>query len=216
MDVPSFDYSSYIVGDEEENQLLHVLLKNTVCSPNAIYDLGDSISDTGNLIRETTSPVASVFAHLPYGISFFEQQPIGRCSNGFLMIDYLALSLCLPLLNPYLKKDSDFTHGVNFAVAGSTALDSSFLAENNINSPVTNSSLSIQLDWLKFHLNSTCYPDCEEKIKRSIFFVGEIGGNDYNYAFFQRKTMDDLQNSLVPHVVQSIKTTVMVSFLSDD
>ncbi|XP_042483380.1 GDSL esterase/lipase At5g03980-like [Macadamia integrifolia] len=181
----------------------------SLCSPSAIYNLGDSISDTGNLIRETTSPAASMFAHLPYGISFFGNQPTGRCSNGLLMIDYLALSLRLPLLNPYLEKDSDFSHGVNFAVAGSTALNSSLLAENNINSPVTNSSLSIQLSWLKSHLNSTCYTDCEEQLKKSIFFVGEIGGNDYNYAFFQGKTMEDLQNSLVPHVIQSIKTTAM-------
>ncbi|KAJ4962104.1 hypothetical protein NE237_022014 [Protea cynaroides] len=125
------------------------------CSPNAMYQLGDSISDTGNLIRESTSPAASAFAHLPYGISFFSQ-PTGRCSNGLLMIDYFALSLRLPLLNPYLEKDADFTHGVNFAVAGSTALDTSFLAENNIGSPVTNSSLFVQLDWLKSHLTSIC------------------------------------------------------------
>ncbi|XP_043717237.1 GDSL esterase/lipase At5g03980-like isoform X2 [Telopea speciosissima] len=181
----------------------------SLCSPNAIYQLGDSISDTGNLIRQSTSPKASVFAHLPYGISFLGQ-PTGRCSNGLLMIDYIAMSLRLPLLNPYLAKDSDFSHGVNFAVAGSTALDSSFLAENDINSPITNSSLSIQLNWLKSHLKSICHTDCEEKLTRSIFFVGEIGGNDYNYGFFRGlKTMDEVQKILVPHVVQSITRTVM-------
>ncbi|KAJ4962042.1 hypothetical protein NE237_021952 [Protea cynaroides] len=181
-----------------------------LCSPNAIYQLGDSISDTGNLIRESTSPAVSVFAHLPYGISFFRQQSTGRCSNGLLMIDYLALSLRLPLLNPYLAKDDNFTHGVNFAVAGSTALDSSFLAQNNISSPLTNSSLSVQLVWLKSHLNSIGYTekDCEEKLKKSIFFVGEIGGNDYNYALFQGKTMDELI-SLVPYVVGSIQRAVI-------
>ncbi|KAJ4959932.1 hypothetical protein NE237_019842 [Protea cynaroides] len=180
------------------------------CSPNSIYQLGDSISDTGNLIRESKSAPASAFAHLPYGISFF-RQPTGRCSNGLLMIDYLALSLHLPLLNPYLAKHANFTHGVNFAVAGSTALNSSFLAENHINSPVTNSSLSVQLSWLKSYLKSTCHTEkeCKEKLKRSFFFMGEIGGNDYNYAFLQGKPMDELQKSLVPHVVQSIHTAIM-------
>lgn len=40
--------------------------------------------------------------------------------------------------------------------------------------------------------------------------VGEIGGNDYNYAFFQGKSIDELK-SMVSDVVKAIKEAVMVS-----
>lgn len=44
---------------------------------------------------------------------------------------------------------------MNFAVAGASALNYSALAMKDIVSLVTNSSLDVQLDWFKSHLNST-------------------------------------------------------------
>ncbi|KAF8401452.1 hypothetical protein HHK36_012391 [Tetracentron sinense] len=179
------------------------------CTFDAIYQLGDSISDTGNLIRDSPAGAASTFARLPYGQTYFDKAT-GRCSNGLLMVDYLAMDADLPLLNPYLKKDADFSHGVNFAVAGSTALDTSFLAHKNIQSPVTNSSLNVQLDWFNTFVNSVCNSktECEQRFEMGLFLVGEIGGNDYNYAFFQGKTIEEVQRTIVPHVVQTIKDAV--------
>lgn len=40
--------------------------------------------------------------------------------------------------------------------------------------------------------------------------MGEIGGNDYNFAFFQGRTMHEVYK-LVPYVVQAIKAAVQVS-----
>ncbi|KAK9292285.1 hypothetical protein L1049_020249 [Liquidambar formosana] len=178
------------------------------CMFDSIYQLGDSISDTGNLIRESPVGATSAFARLPYGETFFKNAT-GRCSDGLLMIDYLALAAGLPFLNPYQNIDADFRHGVNFAVAGSTALTTSVLADMNILSPVTNSSLNVQLDSMFSHFNSVCYTetDCAEKLKRALFMVGEIGGNDYNYALFQRKTIEEVK-TIVPEVVQAIKDAV--------
>ncbi|KAK1323527.1 Acetylajmalan esterase [Acorus calamus] len=116
---------------------------------------GDSISDTGNLIREGTGQAFATIGHLPYGETYFHNAT-GRCSDGQLMIDFLATNLGLPFLNPYLDKNASFEHGVNFAVAGATALDKSFFTEKNIYMPFTNSSLGVQLNWLKGHLNSKC------------------------------------------------------------
>ncbi|KAF9591777.1 hypothetical protein IFM89_007107 [Coptis chinensis] len=48
------------------------------------------------------------------------------------------------------------------------------------------------------------YLDCRQKLKKSIFLVGQIGANDYNYAFFQGKTMNEVVG-YVPEVVQTIK-----------
>ncbi|KAL3614831.1 hypothetical protein CASFOL_040492 [Castilleja foliolosa] len=175
-----------------------------VCRFDSIYQVGDSISDTGNLIREV--PIGSTsFAKLPYGQNFINRVPTGRCSNGLLMIDYIAIAAGLPFLNPYKDIHGDFRNGVNFAVAGSTALPSEVLAGKHISSPVTNSSLNVQLDWLSSHLNSTCFDptDCADKLQRALFMVGEIGGNDYNYAILGGKTMDELRG-MVPEVVDTI------------
>ena len=62
-----------------------------LCHFDSIYQLGDSISDTGNLIRESAFGAASPFARLPYGETFFKNAT-GRCSNGLLMIDYIGMS----------------------------------------------------------------------------------------------------------------------------
>ena len=56
-----------------------------VCKFDGIYNLGDSISDTGNLI--IVSP-AVPFARFPYGKTF--KKATGRCSDGLLMIDYIG------------------------------------------------------------------------------------------------------------------------------
>ncbi|MBA0837140.1 hypothetical protein Goarm_009320 [Gossypium armourianum] len=177
------------------------------CKFDAIYQLGDSISDTGNLIREHPF---SPFARLPYGETFFKHAT-GRCSNGLLIIDFLALSAGIPFLQPYLNSNALFTRGrgVNFAVAGSTALPVETLADNGVFAPVTNSSLSRQLDWMFTHFNGICHDedDCLEKLKTALFIVGEIGGNDYNYALFQGKSFDQVR-FMMPLVIQAIKDAV--------
>ncbi|XP_073136826.1 GDSL esterase/lipase At5g03980-like [Henckelia pumila] len=179
-----------------------------ICEFERIYQLGDSISDTGNLIREYPIGANTAFAKLPYGENFFNNAT-GRCSNGFLMIDYIAMAAGLPLLQPYKNTTANFEHGANFAVAGSTALSTPVLANKKILNPVTNSSLDIQLDWMTSHFDSVCvdHRDCVEKLHKSLFMVGEIGGNDYNYAIFQGKSMDDLR-SMVPDIVNVIVEAV--------
>lgn len=56
------------------------------CKFDSIFQFGDSLADTGNLIRENP---ATPFSHLPYGKTFFNK-PTGRCSNGLLMVDYFG------------------------------------------------------------------------------------------------------------------------------
>lgn len=51
--------------------------------------------------------------------------------------------------------------------------------------------------------------DCNEKLRNALFLVGEIGGNDYNYALFQGKTIPEVKD-MVPQVVQTIKSAVEV------
>ncbi|PKU82091.1 GDSL esterase/lipase [Dendrobium catenatum] len=55
------------------------------------------------------------------------------------------------------------------------------------------------------------HPSLSEKRKdtfsRSLFVVGEIGGNDYNYGFLQSWSFQEVK-SLVPHVINTISTAI--------
>lgn len=51
--------------------------------------------------------------------------------------------------------------------------------------------------------------DCDKYLKRSLFLVGEIGGNDYNYAAFAGGTINQLL-ATVPIVVEAITNVTSV------
>lgn len=172
------------------------------CDIRKIYQFGDSVSDTGNRIVE--DPLNKC-GNPPFGESIF-LGPTGRCSNGLLMIDYIALGAGIPLLKPYLGASKDFSNGIDFAVSGSTTLSTRKLAEKGFNiEKITNSSLGAQLDWLSTHLTSICISEIATRdyLKDALFIIGEMGGNDYNYAYSQGKNWDEIQN-MVPEVVQVI------------
>ncbi|KMS96870.1 hypothetical protein BVRB_8g199460 [Beta vulgaris subsp. vulgaris] len=199
----NFQSSHFSIIDEiHDDADLSISTSSTI---ETIYQFGDSISDTGNFIREHPN---SNFANLPYGESFFHQ-PTGRCSNGLLIIDYISKFYNLPFLDPYLNKHGNFSHGVNFAVAGATALNASTLAMKHSLSCTTNSSLLVQLDWFKTHLNSICSDasECKKKLGKALIMMGEIGGNDYNWAFFQGKPIKEIYK-LVPEVIHVVKYVI--------
>ncbi|KAL3832901.1 hypothetical protein ACJIZ3_007637 [Penstemon smallii] len=173
------------------------------CKFDQLYQLGDAFSDTGNYIRESSAGSASVFTRLPYGETFFKK-PTGRCSNGLLIIDYIAIAAGLPFVDPYKNTKSYFKKGSNYATAGATALPTGMLSSKNISSPLTTTSLDVQLDYMFTHFNSICFKDCTELLKTALFFVGEIGTNDYSFALLQGKTIQETTN-LVPDVVFAIQ-----------
>ncbi|KAF2316335.1 hypothetical protein GH714_041676 [Hevea brasiliensis] len=84
------------------------------CGFQAIYNFGDSNSDTG-AISAALSEVTS-----PNGETFFGH-PSGRACDGRLIIDFIAERLKLPYLSAYLDSvGADFRHGANFATGGSS------------------------------------------------------------------------------------------------
>ncbi|KAL0910873.1 hypothetical protein M5K25_018969 [Dendrobium thyrsiflorum] len=86
------------------------------CSFPAIFNFGDSNSDTGGFWAAFPTQQA------PYGMTYFKK-PAGRASDGRAVIDFLAQALGLPFLSPYLQSiGSNFRHGANFATAASTVL----------------------------------------------------------------------------------------------
>ncbi|CAK9154330.1 unnamed protein product [Ilex paraguariensis] len=78
-----------------------------------IYQLGDSLSDTGNLIREGTTEETMAAAHLPYGESF-HGEPTGRWSNGLLIIDFIVEKSTLMIPSLVVKVTS--CQSVSFGV----------------------------------------------------------------------------------------------------
>ncbi|XP_076928669.1 GDSL esterase/lipase At1g28570-like [Bidens hawaiensis] len=180
----------------------------------SIISFGDSIADTGNLkYLASISNREFVLFVLPYGQDFYNHST-GRCSNGRLIIDFLAQSLGLPLIPPFVQYDGNdntvtFKQGVNYAVGGATALDSSVLEPRGIINTVTNASLVVQLAWFKQSLPSICgnYSNCRDFIGRSLILVGEIGGNDYNYPILKGKTIEEIE-PLVPLVIDTVISAV--------
>ncbi|KAI3818430.1 hypothetical protein L1987_12237 [Smallanthus sonchifolius] len=176
----------------------------------SIISFGDSLADTGNLkqLASLSNQVISLFLP-PYGENFINQST-GRCSNGRLIIDFLAESLGLPLIPPFLQDNGSdnevaFKHGVNYAVAGATALDPSVLEPRGIVNPMTNASLGVQLAWFKKSLPSICgnYSNCRNFIGQSLILVGEIGGNDFNYPILDGKPIEEAE-TFVPLVIDTI------------
>ncbi|XP_010066434.1 acetylajmalan esterase [Eucalyptus grandis] len=178
------------------------------CPIDAIYQFGDSTSDTGNLIRIVgPNGSGSQAARLPYGETF--GRPTGRFSDGRLIVDYFAIALGLPLVNPSLGKNLSFEHGVNFAVAGSTVLNSSFYAARNVSVSASDVPLRLQLNWFRNYLNSTCRSktECGEKLKRSLVIVGEMGSNDFLYSFLNGKSIQEVMTYVPPVVEETINVT---------
>ncbi|KAK9705512.1 hypothetical protein RND81_07G062700 [Saponaria officinalis] len=119
-----------------------------------------------------------------------------------------AKYLKLPFIDAYLNKEGNFTHGVNFATGGATALNMSVL-ELKYNISVLDLSLSGQLDWFKSHIYSYYVDESvwRGKISKGLFIMGPIGGNDYNFAIAQGKTLSDIYK-MVPDVIQAIEIFV--------
>ncbi|CAL0309289.1 unnamed protein product [Lupinus luteus] len=109
-----------------------VVSSNSSLPYDAIFNFGDSLSDTGNFLA-TGNKAFLEFKSLPYGETFFKK-PAGRFSDGRLSIDFI---------------------------------------------------------------------DCDRYFNRSLFVVGEIGGNDHNYVATATKNVS-LLRPMVPLVIEAI------------
>lgn len=184
---------------------------------NKIYAFGDSFTDTGNT-RSVSGP--SGFGHVsnpPYGSTFFHH-PTNRYSDGRLVIDFVAQSLSLPLLPPYrYLKGNDSFHGVNFAVAGSTAINHEFYVRNNLSIDITPQSIQTQLLWFnKFLETQGCRGEetkaqCEAAFDDALLWVGEIGVNDYAYSFGSPISPDTIRKLGVASVTGVLQVNHLIS-----
>ncbi|KAL7212683.1 hypothetical protein ACSBR2_015379 [Camellia fascicularis] len=167
-----------------------------------MYAFGDSYTDTGNTGSTNGPSGFSYVSNLPYGRTYFHHST-NRYSDGRLVIDFIAQSLSLPYLPPYLhlinSNQKPSSMSVNFAVAGSTTVIHSFFVKNNLTLNITPQSLQTQLTWFNNFLESqgcrgggpittTTTTQCNATINDALFWVGEIGANDYAYTIGSTKT----------------------------
>ncbi|ONK69175.1 uncharacterized protein A4U43_C05F20120 [Asparagus officinalis] len=172
-----------------------------------------SIADTGNDVISVHGKHCHQ-ANPPYGETYFHH-PTGRYCDGRIIVDFIAEALGMPFLPPFLGGSGNstgpgFELGVNFAVGGATALDVEFFREEGMRVTWTNYSLGVQMEWFKQLLPSLCSSppsDCSNILNKSLFLVGEIGGNDCNYMFSQGMSPNKIR-TFVPKIIHSIGATI--------
>ncbi|GAV63200.1 Lipase_GDSL domain-containing protein [Cephalotus follicularis] len=168
----------------------------------AVFNFGDSNSDTGELI-------ALGIEHIdpPYGQNYFKT-PSGRYCDGRLIIDFFLDAMDLPFLNAYLDSIGlpSFQKGCNFAAAGSTILPanptsvSPFSFGVQVNQFFRFKSRVIQL--LAKGKKFIKYLPAEDFFTKGLYMF-DIGQNDLAGAFYS-KSLDQILAS-IPTILQEFE-----------
>ncbi|MFQ6620622.1 hypothetical protein Gotur_000986 [Gossypium turneri] len=184
------------------------------CQFPAIYNFGDSNSDTGG-ISAAFEPIRA-----PYGVPYFHK-PSGRDSDGRLIIDFIAERLKLPYLHAYLNSlGANFRHGANFATGGSTIRrPNETIYEYGI-SPFGLDMQIIQFEQFKARAtemyNQAKDPSEKDKLPRpedfsKALYTFDIGQNDLSVGF--RKLSFDQLRASIPDIINQLASAVHVCFV---
>uniref|UniRef100_A0A7N0U7L3 Alpha-L-fucosidase n=1 Tax=Kalanchoe fedtschenkoi TaxID=63787 RepID=A0A7N0U7L3_KALFE len=176
------------------------------CKFPAIFNFGDSNSDTGGF------SAAFGQAGPPAGQTYF-RHPAGRYSDGRLVIDFIAESLGLPHLSAYLDAvGSNFSHGANFATAGSTIREVNQTLKQSGFSPFSLNTQDVQFrdfkrrsPMLRDGVFKTLLPKAEDFSQALYTF--DIGQNDLTYGYFDNKTTDEVRDA-IPDILDKFTAAV--------
>ncbi|XP_024989776.1 GDSL esterase/lipase At3g48460-like [Cynara cardunculus var. scolymus] len=181
----------------------------------AVYAFGDSYTDTGNaqyMGGLTLSFSGSLSS--PYGSTTFGKTS-NRLCDGRLVLDFVTDSLGLPTLPPYQSTSSNFTNGVNFAVAGSTSLAGDMISKIVRHFLWKGSLLGVwtQIDWFqKYQRSHICMgldpKACANKLSTSLFWIGDIGITDYSRAAGSTLSLSNIAKSSVGYTIQILRTLI--------
>ncbi|WJX16666.1 hypothetical protein P8452_06665 [Trifolium repens] len=181
---------------------------NSECNFPAIFNFGDSNSDTGGLAASLLPPTP------PYGKTYFHR-PEGRFSDGRLVIDFIAQSFGLPYLSAYLDSlGTNFSHGANFATSASTIRPPPNIIPQGGFSPFY---LDVQYTQFKNFKPRTqfitkqggIFPSLmpKEEYFSKALYTFDIGQNDLGAGFFGNKTIQQV-NTSVPEIINSFSKNV--------
>ncbi|XP_010255795.1 PREDICTED: GDSL esterase/lipase At1g54790-like [Nelumbo nucifera] len=160
----------------------------------AVFNFGDSNSDTGEL-------VAGMGDHLdpPNGQTYF-LKPSGRFCDGRLIVDFLMEAMDLPFLNAYLDSVGapSFRKGCNFAAAASAILPATAYSISPFSFGIQVSQF-IQfkarvLDLLSKGKKLNKYLPQKNYFEQGLYMF-DIGQNDFAGAFYS-KTEDQIIASI--------------------
>ncbi|KAJ3671753.1 hypothetical protein LUZ60_007832 [Juncus effusus] len=178
------------------------------CDFPAIFNFGDSNSDTGGL------SAAFGAAPPPNGETFFGR-PAGRYCDGRLVIDFIANSLGLPYLSAYLDSiGTNFQHGANFATAGSTIRRENRTLFQSGFSPF---SLDVQTWQFSQFINRSQFAYQMGGVYREILptqdvfskalYTFDIGQNDLTSGYFVNQTTEDVK-AYIPDLLDRFTSLV--------
>lgn len=120
-------------------------------------------------------------------------------------------------MEPYKSASAvsaNFSVGVNFAVAGSTALSSDFFAKHKIGQNLLWSnmhmSMQTQIDWFNtFQQQEICKGkdanSCKAELENALFWIGEMGVNDYATSYRSSISLQMLTESCTVHITKLLK-----------
>ncbi|KAL4638793.1 hypothetical protein ACB092_03G172500 [Castanea dentata] len=189
---------------------------------NKVYAFGDSDTDTGNAynLGALKSFISTLFSHAwsPYSSSENSNLSGYRLSNGRLVIDFLCEALNIPHLSAYKDSSANFSGGANFAIAGSTTLSSNLFGHFNFGNPLmwkpNPESILTQIDWFhSFVGERECQgkdeASCKSELGQALFWIGEIGGNDYARLFASSIGLATTNKQFTEQVVDHICTLAL-------
>ncbi|EES01172.1 hypothetical protein SORBI_3003G238600 [Sorghum bicolor] len=190
--------------------LLDAVAPAAGCYPR-VFSFGDSLADTGNCLFVYGNNSGQAGLRPPYGETFFHRAT-GRASNGRLVVDFIADALGLPFVRPYLSGGSaeDFACGANFAVGGATALSPEEIRARGFDNMGNQVGLDMEMEWFRDLLHLLCpgnLAGCSDMMNQSLFLVGEIGGNDYNFPLLSGVPLEKIR-TMTPSVVAKISSTI--------
>ncbi|XP_059631811.1 esterase-like [Cornus florida] len=178
------------------------------CDFPAIFNFGDSNSDTGGLAA------AFNWTNPPYGETFFHM-PAGRFSDGRLIIDFIATSFGLPFLSAYLNSlGTNFTNGANFATSASTTTPPRSIIPVGEFSPFYLDAQYWQFTQFIYRsqiikktggIYKNLMPELEDFPKALYTF--DIGQNDLAQGFFGNMSIEEV-NASVPDIVNRFSTNI--------
>ncbi|KAJ8563369.1 hypothetical protein K7X08_031821 [Anisodus acutangulus] len=189
-------YLGLVFGENSISTNVDAGKKEKNCGFPAIYNFGDSNSDTGG------KSAAFHEVQPPNGQTFFGR-PFGRVCDGRLIIDLIADRLELQYLSAYLDSiNAEFRNGANFATAGSSILPGGY-------SPFY---LGLQISqFLQFKKRTILLSDLRINIPKpedfsKALYTFDIAQNDLSYGF--QHTHEAQVRASIPQILNNFTQAI--------
>ncbi|KAK9086652.1 hypothetical protein Syun_029046 [Stephania yunnanensis] len=171
----------------------------------AVFNFGDSNSDTGDLVSGL-----GIRLDLPNGQTYF-QKPSARFCDGRLLVDFLMDAMDLPFLNAYLESIGapSFRTGCNFAAAGSAILPATATSVSPFSFGIQVSQFlrfkARVLELLAKGKKQDKYIPQEDYFTQGLYMF-DIGQNDVDGAFYSKS--EDQVVASIPNILLEFETGI--------